>query len=106
MALKSKAVVGARGHRRVEALPPIPMNTPEGARVRGIVEGLRAIDAEKGHAYSLQGDELHRMAQRLRVPVLFLAIVDSVDMTHALVTDRTVEDYRAWRNRLARKAVA
>src|SRR5690554_3919508 len=87
------------------ALPPIPRDTVEGARVHGILEALNAVDAMKGEFFCLQDDELEALAESLRVPIMFLACHQQGAASH-YITDEALEEYRTWRLRLAAKAVA
>lgn len=87
---------------RVAALPPIPMDTPEGIRAHAIAATIDAIAPD-----SLQDDDVQAIAAALGVPALFVDVAVRRRNAHHVATDDHIAEYVAWRHQLAlAKAVA
>lgn len=92
----------AQRPKRAAALPPIPTDTPEGIRVNAIAEAFNVFVEPKQYKLQLQPGELNEMAKALRVPPLFLGLLNGLADTD----DEGVQEYVAWRHWLAGEAVA
>lgn len=82
------------------ALPPIPSDTPEGARLCGIRDTLRAMGEVKPFALNWQYEEVIALAELLKVPALWAELLFNESVDDA-VTEGHVEELIEWRHRLA-----
>lgn len=95
--------------KRAAVLPPIPTDTPEGIRLHAIADTLWALDtplpASMSCGLELQTEDERALAERLNVPVLFIgSVLGEHRERNSAVED--IEEYIAWRQRVAGKAVA
>lgn len=87
------------------ALPPIPTDTPEGARALAIRDVIDAVDTPlPGCQYGLQLEDeaVVELAKRLGVPALH--IISSLNVDHNTHVE-DIEAYVAWRRQLAGEGV-
>ncbi|MBX3027779.1 hypothetical protein KF840_23030 [bacterium] len=90
-------------------LPAIPTDTPEGIRIHAIADTIRALDEPLPeylcNGLELQTEDERELGKRLGVPALFIASILAEGMTRN-TREEDIEEYIAWRQRVAGKAGA
>lgn len=97
--------IARKTNATTSALPPIPSDTLEGARLCGIRDTLRAMGEVAPFSLAWPLEEVSELARLLNVPPLWIELLFNESVSNA-VTEGHVEELIEWRHRLAAGAVA